>query len=227
MFISFNHDTDATVVRTRNQNSHSFFSIPIRSLPTINDATVVCGKLILTFTMNTMWMGWDEMMRKICENEKWKQFFFFSMARMWKANIQVETSWMDEKHDISAQMKEKRRLKHSSHDHMSYFACRAGDDSLISTGSIRWQSQTSSTTLRELNWSQSMTSWAMPHQKSVDEMRKFFEIRSKKAAAVERRDIYVALVFRWRLTYFKYILWLLVTQTFAMSSVKSEKIFMY
>lgn len=45
--------------------------------------------------------------------------------------------------------------------------------------------------------------------------------RDEKIKRRQWRDIYVALVFRWRLTYFKYILWLLVTQTFAMSFIFS------
>lgn len=68
------------------------------------------------------------------------------------------------------------------------FSLAWDDRSLSAGGSTKTTRPVSKS--RELNWSHTQTHW-------------------------KQKDIYVALVCRWRLTYFKYILWPLVTQTFA------------
>lgn len=81
----------------------------------------------------------------------------------------------------------------------------------------------------KLNWSQ-IVSKSKPHQ-SLKRLTthhhhhgaRWDDRRMEENKRRQWRDIYVALVFRWRLTYFKYILWLLVTQTFAMSFIFRRK----
>lgn len=138
-------------------------------------------------------------------------------------------------HEKKKTAEEGKRKKEWKHSHMSYRVLSCFDDSLIillKCGYIcSWRCE-------ELNWSQSEERWCHTHEKSNEcfahltalkweifkhEKAKGAKSKRSDISSSRRGDIYVALVFRWRLTYFKYILWLLVTQTFAMSFVFHEK----